>query len=413
MATEPTASLSQQAEPPPPAASPDCPFDGASEKRRGVLEDQSCFFRTLAAFRAYRGHARAILERRKEDFDALSERHKQLLLPFDFSIHVYEPSLRCIDANADFLEEMCDAASTLHQAYWPQGPLKQEFSDHPTNMDMDKVYSTLRQFVRDWGDEGESERRTVYGLICATLERLFARIPQREAVMVLVPGAGLSRLSFDIAAMGFASFGNEFSYHMLIAGHFILNHVAESRKYRLFPFADSTLNLFSREDMFRPADIPQQSTYDRLSEIEAQGIPFGEFSMTAGDFVEVYTKPKEIGRWHAVVTCFFLDTAHNVVEYLEVIFNALAPGGYWINIGPLLYHYADQGDAESIELSFDEVMAVAMKIGFQFESPAALVESTYASSVRSMKQLVYRSAFCVARKPCIQAPPPPPPPPLQ
>ncbi len=31
--------------------------------------------------------------------------------------------------------------------------------------------------------------------------------------------------------------------------------------------------------------------------------------------------------------CFFLDTAHNVIQYLEKIFFILKPGGYWINFG--------------------------------------------------------------------------------
>lgn len=42
-----------------------------------------------------------------------------------------------------------------------------------------------------------------------------------------------------------------------------------------------------------------------------------------------------------VVTCFFIDTAHNIVEYLEVINYCLKPGGKWVNLGPLLWHWAD------------------------------------------------------------------------
>lgn len=33
------------------------------------------------------------------------------------------------------------------------------------------------------------------------------------------------------------------------------------------------------------------------------------------------------GAWDAIVSCFFIDTAHNVVEYLQVIARALKPGG--------------------------------------------------------------------------------------
>lgn len=39
------------------------------------------------------------------------------------------------------------------------------------------------------------------------------------------------------------------------------------------------------------------------------------------------------GSWDACVTCFFLDTARNIVRYLEVLHSLLKPGGLWINCG--------------------------------------------------------------------------------
>ena len=54
-----------------------------------------------------------------------------------------------------------------------------------------------------------------------------------------------------------------------------------------------------------------------------------------------------------VVTCFFLDTAHNVLDYIELIYKILKPGEYWINLGPLLYHFADIPREPSIEPSYD------------------------------------------------------------
>ena len=35
-------------------------------------------------------------------------------------------------------------------------------------------------------------------------------------------------------------------------------------------------------------------------------------------------------------------------------------------IGPLLYHFADMKDEQSIELSYDEVREVMVKVGFEF-----------------------------------------------
>ena len=44
-----------------------------------------------------------------------------------------------------------------------------------------------------------------------------------SGIRVLVPGAGLGRLAFDIAQQGFCCQGNEFSFYMLFTAHFILN----------------------------------------------------------------------------------------------------------------------------------------------------------------------------------------------
>jgi hypothetical protein len=54
---------------------------------------------------------------------------------------------------------------------------------------------------------------------------------------------------------------------------------------------------------------------------------------------EVYSAEENYQAFDSVVTCFFIDTAHNIVEYVEIINHCLKPGGYWINLGPLLYHW--------------------------------------------------------------------------
>jgi hypothetical protein len=42
---------------------------------------------------------------------------------------------------------------------------------------------------------------------------------------------------------------------------------------------------------------------------------------------EVYSRPDMAGSFDAVVTCFFIDTAHNILEYLEVIHRCEARQG--------------------------------------------------------------------------------------
>jgi len=45
----------------------------------------------------------------------------------------------------------------------------------------------------------------------------------------------------------------------------------------------------------------------------------GLLSMCAGDFVEVYSAPDQAASFDCVATCFFLDTAHNILQYMQII----------------------------------------------------------------------------------------------
>ncbi|PWN37854.1 N2227-domain-containing protein, partial [Meira miltonrushii] len=199
--------------------------------------------------------------------------------------------------------------------------------------DVDKVRSTLKQFVRDWSEEGASEREAAYDPILEALEKRFAHIPsaQRAQIRVLVPGAGLGRLAFEIAWQGFSCQGNEFSFFMLLASHFILNKTISTNQHVLYPFIHSSSNWRTATDMLRAIKIPDINPTDLPSHID--------FSMVAGEFVEVYSKEQERGAWHSIATCFFIDTARNFARYLEVINHVLPIDGVWVNIGPLLWHF--------------------------------------------------------------------------
>ena len=50
-------------------------------------------------------------------------------------------------------------------------------------------------------------------------------------ISILVPGAGLGRLAFEIARRGYTCQGNEFSLFMLFASNFVLNKLVELKFY--------------------------------------------------------------------------------------------------------------------------------------------------------------------------------------
>src|SRR3989338_8865726 len=107
---------------------------------------------------------------------------------------------------------------------------------------------------------------------------------------------------------------------------------------------------------FQAISFPDESAMSlfRASE-QRHKTPHGDLSMVAGDFIEVFSKPEEVGQWNAVASCFFLDTAHNIVEYLQLIHQCLRPGGLLNNVGPLLFHWADSFEEVSIEITYDEL----------------------------------------------------------
>lgn len=273
-----------------------------------------------------------------------------------------------------------------------------------------------------------------------------------------MPGAGLGRLCTEIARRGYACQGNEYSYFMLLTSSFMLNCVDRKEAVGIFPWVRAravaspresmetisnrpscaqvlnTCNNREHKDQLRQVLIPDEARAGfpsrcRSCSAEAtrkpltlalahsspspgpaalqptveMNLPPGSLSMCAGDFVEVYSTPDNAEAFDAVVTCFFIDTAHNVAacvlpqmrppappaahspapasqsperrvcatscSYLEVIWHALRPGGVWINHGPLLWHWADahtylSTPELSIEVPLESVLRCAAALGF-------------------------------------------------
>jgi len=263
---------------------------------------------------------------------------------------------------------------------------------HVPLVDVDKVRCIIRNIVRDWAPEGQKERDQCYKPILEELNRLFPGRSKERPPCCLVPGAGLGRLTLEISSLGFVSQGNEFSYYMMICSSFILNHTRIAGEWTIYPWIHSNCNSLSDNDQLRPVSFPDIHP-------TSAGITEG-FSMCGGDFVEVYKDESLRASWDVVVTCFFLDTAQNIVEYIEIISNILKDGGVWINLGPLLYHFADAYGTEdemSIELSLEDVKKIALHYGFELETEK-IIETTYTANPRAMMQNHYFAAFWTMKK---------------
>jgi carnosine N-methyltransferase len=285
-----------------------------------------------------------------------------------------------IEINAVLLTAIAQNGAGL----FGQEPRRDETDTEPTApRNISKVRSTLKQFVREWSSEGKEERSSSFLPLIASLER---HLPKPS--FVICPGSGLGRLPYELAKSGYDAQGNEFSYHMLLGSHFLLNGplIQKPDQIPLFPFALNFSNCVSDKSRLRCVRVPD----------EVPCRTQGQMSMCAGEFVEVYERQGlEIA--DGVVTCFFIDTAKNILLYIRTIAGMLRTGGVWANLGPLLFHYAEQDDAISIELSWEEVRGLIGKY-FDIVEEEYPVQCRYSGDVESLQFTEYNCVRFVARR---------------
>ncbi|KIO25075.1 hypothetical protein M407DRAFT_76185, partial [Tulasnella calospora MUT 4182] len=209
-----------------------------------------------------------------------------------------------------------------------------------------RVREALKHLVRDWSDEGAMERQNTHEPILTVLKK--AVPPEdRAKVKVLLPGSGLGRLAWEVSELGFDVTANEFSNFMTLPLRYLLSeHTTEPHQHSVQPWYFALSHTKRSEDLFRairfPDVVPQPSPNFRLLDADF-------YSLTQGGY-------------GFIVTMFFIDTAVNIVQCLEQIHDLLAPGGTWINLGPLLW---TSGGVARMELSLEEVLKLAELVGFE------------------------------------------------
>ncbi|KAJ9658724.1 hypothetical protein H2201_007689 [Coniosporium apollinis] len=301
-----------------------------------------------------------------------------------------------------------------------------------TTSDHEIVRSTIRQLYRDWSDEGASERNACHQPVLQDLATEFSSVTDKTSVRVLVPGAGLCRLVFSIAAAGYTTEDNEISCHQLLVSHFILSYKTNASHFQLYPWALSFSNHLTRKhqsDSVRIPDvIPRVGIVPMRTDLASGSLLSSRLTIATTDFTTAYTDAEHTALYDAVATVFFLDTAPNLLRYIEVVHHCLKPGGIWINIGPLLWNCHEngpggrrEGDTDDdevckarqaridesqanghwdrkLEFTGDEVLLLLESFGFKVEKHESCGEAGYIMDSKSMLQNTYRMSHWVARK---------------
>ncbi|GFS69951.1 carnosine N-methyltransferase [Nephila pilipes] len=343
------------------------------------------FQRIVNAFRSYKLHSLKRLYNSTKYISSLSPHQQDLLKGYRTHLDGVRVA---IEHNYEIIKSLIKDVAHLFQNADHSADIKVISSD-VTMLDMEKVQSIFKQLYREWSVEGKEERDASFKPI---LDEIAVRFPddkvEKSTIQILVPGAGLGRLPFEIARMGYSCQGNEFSLFMLFASNFVLNKCPGTDLYKIFPWVHQYYNNLKSYDQIQMVRFPDVNPCELPAKLE--------FSMAAGSYIEIYNN---LDVWDCICTCFFLDTANNVIDYIDTTWNILKPGGYWINLGPLLYHHADLPNENSIEPSYEEIRSIILKYGFILLKEELNIPTPYAQNPRSMMSYEYKSVFFVCQKP--------------
>lgn len=401
------------------------------EKSIHDIQEYKALTSVLNSYLNYKSWAlKEIVNPKKLKYESLADDEKKLLSWFPDYLGQLEHSAVL---NGQFLEIV---ANTMGPA-WGAGDPQTWFRE--TSSDLNHLLGLMSQYVREWSSDGKEERDISFGRILKAAEKYFPDVDSRPNVEVLVPGAGLGRLLVEFVRRGFRTQGNEISYHMLLNSNFILNNTYCENNFVLCPFIHKSSNVDKRNYQCRQVYFPDFNPSE-ISEIrnEYPLIPVEDLmSMVAGGFTDLYGplnknkisdlvtddpiamefRKENKDKFKIIATCYFLDTATNIIDYLKTIRHCLHDDGFWINFGPLLWHFENDDNVynvktkdpegnikevptplKGLELSREDIIDLVKSLGFEFVEHESGIESSYGCDSRSLGNWKYKCEYWVCRK---------------
>lgn len=208
-----------------------------------------------------------------------------------------------------------------------------------------QVVESLCHFARDWSPEHFDEVEPLLNYIKNQSSDL-----NPLKTTVIVPGSGLGRVSYELANQGFKSVHSvEYSWLMVLMNEYIF----QGNKDSIYPYLHTYSNHIKTADQFRSVDVSSKLLKPESLQIHQ------------GDFTKFNLTPGENEENLLIVTCFFMDTAENMMNYIDTINNMCAKfkgTKRWINLGPLKY-----GTAAQVEFSDEELKQVIKSYGWEMK----------------------------------------------
>ena len=293
-----------------------------------------------------------------------------------------------INCNADLLEYIAyKAPSSFQHGAKFQFPVTRSEAEFDSS-DLHQIGVALRSACRDWTALGDVERHQTYDPIIDALKEYLP-----EGAVVCVPGAGLCRLAVEIASNGFTAIANENSLIMVIFSRIAMKR---KRAFRIFPFCHQLSGLDNFRDALIDATFPEVKIKESATDTGVLDpvslLTHNKLILMAGGFEAL---SDTTGQCDAVVTCYFIDVVKDIPATIAHIYDLLKPGGYWINVGPMMLHHGDENFFSTAAL--DDLTLLARNARFQILKEDR-IETTYIQNPRAHIKTLYRCKFFVARK---------------
>ncbi|KAK8439916.1 hypothetical protein ACI3LY_004799 [Candidozyma auris] len=302
---------------------------------------------------AYSKHCKNYNARRRKLFKLLSWRQQKLCEEAGYLQKLKQIDLH-IDKNQRVLHDIIYSAKQEYGLiYRDFGLLDGEKNLPNTSSTNYRVIEALTHFVRDWTSDGAEECGPLLKFVKEQLSKV---IPENEAAdtCIVVPGSGLGRVAHEIATYRDygAVYAVEFSGLMHACNKFVYQQKKDHTS--IFPYIHSCSNFVTTRAQFRERSLPSPTQPSNLH-------------LCLDDFRYFTIPDKERYKNVVVVSVFFVDTAENIIDYLDVISQLTTPSkrnpvknGYWINVGPLKY-----GTAAQAELNVEEIQTVRKRMGWK------------------------------------------------
>lgn len=205
-----------------------------------------------------------------------------------------------------------------------------------------RVVESLCHYARDWPLKPCDEITPLINYIKKQADEL-----NNEQTIAIVPGSGLGKVAHTLANdLNFSSVhAVEFSWLMVLMNEYLFMKENKGKQVEIYPYLHTYSNHLSTNDQIRSVEI--QHDLEKPENLFIHTADFTKFDIN--EHLRANEKPKNA----VIVTCFFLDTAENLVEYIQSIDRIAAQvegTTKWINVGPLKY-----GTAAQIELSDEEL----------------------------------------------------------